>query len=98
MQKKCMVNNLILNEDSYMEKKLGKEAELYICELISSSYVYYINKINEKKLVEDANNWKRSSSNCECFHNDYICKHIILLTIRFKYRQVPLTAPTLMLG
>ncbi|RNA44548.1 hypothetical protein BpHYR1_042728 [Brachionus plicatilis] len=34
-----MVNNLILNEDSYMEKKLGREAELYICELISSSHV-----------------------------------------------------------
>jgi hypothetical protein len=58
----------------------------------------YQSSLWQINFVENKTQWKESTCNCKNFQKDYICKHLIVLAIRYGYEIVPLTAQTVELG
>ena len=48
--------------------------------------------------IEDRERWTESSCSCDTFQTDYICKHVLMLAVRYGYIEVPTTAKNLPLG
>lgn len=46
----------------------------------------------------DKENWKKSTCNCAQFQKNYICKHIVLLAIRFNLCNIPPQVKNIPLG
>ena len=60
-----------------------------------ATYEELMNQWRAVNFVEDRANWIQSTCTCETWHKEYICKHVLLLAVRFGYVEIPLTAVTL---